>query len=739
MSVLVTAYLCRNLLDKHTYEGKMHSGRPDYKEKKYELIKAQARVMSRKIPLKNVPIALIHQGEKPIVGRAISAALVNDDKEWKVKFRIDTSQLKGMITKQFIESGLLTDVSLNHMPAFDANGEPDDEPIEISVCAKGAREGSTIEECVKAAKGFEELIKKATATFHETYPQESIQSNPIPGDSMIVIEPIQAACKEHGKENCQHDQCDGYSALNHSGDTAMVDSLVNQGIESGKKHPTIPETDVPDSKELCYHKNPINNCHLNDCEGNHKKNQKSNSNNYKPNNNVKANTSEAGNNNKAPIINSDIKMPPPPQETTDPTQNDGSVAAANYTGLRVDDQEPKYDNRSGSLPDPSKLRNAGILPQLPGSNNNSNGNRRPDVDMETEVERRVQQRLNQQQKPASSPPASTNGNSQAQRQPPPPQQQQQQQQQQQPPTGGNQQQQDAPPPASKSIFSSGDEYTDLLYKSITGKIFNGAERQRMKELAENDRKEKLALAQKLAEVEKQLAGAKSEINEGSETFSTLLSHVTGVDKNTFKKDNLTELSRNAETVLASHLFGGGQNSNSNYEMEDEAGFNDFANNMGVSNNGSSGSYNTSQYSTATDSSNNQESIAAAAGNGNRGATGLPRRQDNHNRFRTNNNNNRTNNNSNNAPSSSSAPSTTQSAARIQAYRVEKGEWYNQAGGWIHQEPNPLNPKFGPAHWAYHSVDNYRPDPTLGKQAELGVIPESVNAGQRDMNKGRRYF
>lgn len=727
MSVLVTAYLCRNLLDKHTYEGRMHSGRPDYKEKKYELIKAQARVMSRKIPLKNVPIALIHQGEKPIVGRAISAALVNDDKDWKVKFRIDTSQLKGMITKQFIESGLLTDVSLNHMPGFDANGEPDDEPIEISVCAKGAREGSTIEECVKAAKGFEELIKKATTTFNETYPQESIQSNPIPGDSMLVIEPIEAACKEHGKENCQHDQCDGYSALNHSssGDSAMVDSLVSQGVDSGKKHPIIPETgEVEDSKELCGHKNPKNNCNLKGCEGNHKKNKKSNPDNYKPAT-VKPNTIEA---NKT-IVNTDkdIKMSNPSENTN--TNADGNVAAAaDFIGIRDGSSEPTYEKQSGSLPDPSKLRNAGILPQNPGNNGNNN-NRRPDADIEAEIERRVQERTrpnnNNQQRPSA--PAAGNSNAQPPRQAPPQSQQPQQQQQQQ----------QQPPASNNTIFSSGEEYTDLLHKTYRGGILTNNERKRLAELAVVDRQEKKALAERLAETEKRLAGAQSEIHEGSETFSTLLSEVTGMDKETLKKTNFTDLAKNANNVLAAHLFGGGQDSNSNYQMNDEDDFSDFAARMGnPTTNSSTSQYNTSQYSSS--SSMETEPIAAAAGNGNRGATGMPRRQDNHNRYRGGNNNNHNNNNRTNTNSNTN-PSSSNAMPRIQAFKVEKDEMYNQAGGWIAKEPNPLNPKIGQAPWALCAVDSYRVDPMLGKQAELGVIPIEVNAGQRDMNKGRRYY
>jgi hypothetical protein len=108
---------------------------------KLELSKQHAHTIADRLVQLKTPISVAHQtfknGKKIVVGR-VEDAIVDEKDGLVVTFSLDTKN-GGQLAQNFIQSGFMSEVSLQH-------NHTDLIPLEISICKEGCRTGTSIKE-----------------------------------------------------------------------------------------------------------------------------------------------------------------------------------------------------------------------------------------------------------------------------------------------------------------------------------------------------------------------------------------------------------------------------------------------------------------------------------------------------------------------------------------------------------------------------------------------------------------
>jgi hypothetical protein len=112
---------------------KSYKGRPMRPEQRYELDHKDVRAMLPR--MKGIPLCYNHNDH--IVVGSVTDSEMPDSRRWKVKGRVEARDTRSTMVADMIEAGLLHSLSLKHHAGTL-------EPLEVSFCFKGAREGTEI-------------------------------------------------------------------------------------------------------------------------------------------------------------------------------------------------------------------------------------------------------------------------------------------------------------------------------------------------------------------------------------------------------------------------------------------------------------------------------------------------------------------------------------------------------------------------------------------------------------------
>src|SRR4051794_3162949 len=116
-------YVARNLVDKHSWKES-----PQTNEELLELTKVEASTLGERMKSWQIPVKYEHEDKVIDIGRVVNTWTGKEDLE--AEFELD-EHLSANLVAELIDNFKLNGLSLTHLPKSL-------EPIELSICAKGA-------------------------------------------------------------------------------------------------------------------------------------------------------------------------------------------------------------------------------------------------------------------------------------------------------------------------------------------------------------------------------------------------------------------------------------------------------------------------------------------------------------------------------------------------------------------------------------------------------------------------
>ena len=132
------AKIVPNVLKVKSFKGRPRPGHPE----RYEICEKDVADMMPKMV--NRPMCYNHN-TSDVVGKVLASYRNPKDNAWEIEFELDASTPKGRDTVDWVTKGRMRGVSLQHIHGIN-------EPVEVSLCWKGMREGSETYEAIAASK-----------------------------------------------------------------------------------------------------------------------------------------------------------------------------------------------------------------------------------------------------------------------------------------------------------------------------------------------------------------------------------------------------------------------------------------------------------------------------------------------------------------------------------------------------------------------------------------------------------